>query len=347
MTTAQTHALPQVLRRYRGCAAAELGTPNVFAGWPGLVFLARIVEAAAPEVADALMHDAQRGRGAEFVEDTVPPQMADSFMFGARGRRWADAILAGADREDDSMPPARAVGFDTFVNDGPLFFGAATRGDRRCREAWADFIAEESVVLTRALAEHRRVPLGFAHGVAGLLFRMLMATPARTRTEDAALRGLLDWLAEQRVEEGDRARWPTAFGGEVPKSWVATSLCNGSLGHALLFAEASTVLDEPRYACTAQRALAATANEDAIGIGFCCGHAGRVAVISRCMRLGVWPLHPEADGSLSRLWARVGRQSSDEALQPISGLGSCIPALLARSPDSPILDFFLPAPVRA
>lgn len=327
-----------ILDRCRSAGPQDLSGCNVYSGWPGLVLLARCIRRATGETVRELDELALRWRGLDVPRASLPAELYDTFLYGARGRRWAELSLAGDERSDDGAPPARPLGFDTFANDGPVFFEHAAAH----RPAWSRFVAAELAHLEHALDEGRAVPLGFAHGVAGLLFRALRLDDAQV-IDATSLRRHLDWLAAQRVELDGGARWPARLGQEVADTWVAASLCNGSLGHAVLFLEAAVRMRDERYVDIAHQALTATADEERFGLGFCCGHAGRAMVVSRFLRLGL--RLGDAEGScLERLWARLPAAVHEGALRPLSGLTSCLPALHAEDPASAVLDFFLPPP---
>lgn len=345
MHHARIQARAVVFDRYRHCDAAQVGGPSIFHGWPGLVLLERCIRDATGSAVAELEALARRWRAADAPLPTMPAELATTFVYGERGRAWAEHTLEGR-ATADSLPPALALGIDTFANDGPVFFAWHDRREPLGGAQWSSFIAAEHVALEHALEEDRAVPLGFAHGVAGLLLRALLLLDGPSPIDEATLRRDLDWLASLRTEDEGCARWPARRGDEVSRTWVASSLCNGSLGHALLFLEAFTRLHDERYLELAQSALAASAHEDELNLGFCCGHAGRAAVVSRFLRSGIRPRSAEAEGSLERLVARILHAPPEHRLGPLSGLASCLPALHAEAPDSPVLDLFLPRPVR-
>lgn len=346
MSDPRIHACSLVFARYRACEPAQIGGPSIFHGWPGLVLLGRCIRDATGSAVPELDALAWRWRAAAAPLPALPSDLAMTFVYGQRGRVWAEHMVEGRPLED-SMPPPLALGIDTLANDGPVFFAWHDRRERLGRAEWSAFIAAEHATLEHAVEDGRAIALGFAHGVAGLLLRALLLLDGPSVIDEAQLRHDLDWLATLRVEDDGCARWPARRGDEVSRSWVASSLCNGSLGHALLYLEAFARLGEERYLGLAQRALAASADEDQLNLGFCCGHAGRAAVVSRFLRLGVRPTSTEAEGTLERLVARVPHASSEHGLGPLSGLASCLPALHAEAPDSPVLDVFLPAPLRS
>ncbi|MEM7151391.1 MAG: lanthionine synthetase LanC family protein [Myxococcota bacterium] len=343
MANANAAARAVILDRYRSAAPAEIGGPSVFQGWPGLVLLGQCIERELGRPVPSVTELALRWRHAEATLPRIPPRYASSFVYGERGLTWAEDTLAG--RATGSLrPPPAPVGFDTFANDAPVFFAACRRREPSTLAAWAEFTAREVQTLDRMTASGRPVPLGFAHGVAGLLFRALRLAGLHPAFERDALVARFDWLANWRHEDEQGARWPAKTDEAPADSWVVHSLCNGSLGHALVFVEAGVRLEHERFIHIAQQALRTTRDESETNGGFCCGQAGRAAIVSRFLRLGVRPRSTEAIGCLQRLQARIPRVAHEHTLRPISGLASCLPALYAEAPDSPILDFFLPEP---
>lgn len=331
-----------LLDRCLAAAPDDVGPPSVLCGWPGLVLLHHCIAETSPHTEPELLHLASRWRALERPEPALPPEVRGSFLYGTRGRRWAERALDGP-APRDATPPGRTLGFDTFANDGPVFFAHGHRHRAPHRAAWARFVSAELARLRHDLDAKHPVLLGFAHGVAGLLFRaLLLDDPAVL--DRPSLHARLEWLAAQRVVLHDAARWPVRVGQPLTNTWVASSLCNGSLGHALLFLEAAARLGDERFLEVAQQALAATADESSMGPSWCCGHAGRATVVSRLLRLGLRPRSSEAEGTLERLWARLPGELHRHALHPINGLASCLPALAAQGPASPLLDVFLPAP---
>lgn len=339
---ARERALAVILDAHRRAASAEVAAPSPFHGWPGLVWVEQHVRHATGTPIPELLALARRGRAGRQRPVPLPLELHATFLYGVRGRRWAERALDGRST-DDLGPPEVALGFDTFANDGPVYFAWLVRRTDEDR-TWSALLAHERTRFERCRRQRgRAVPLGLAHGAAGLLLRRLL----HADDGDPSLRADLHWLAQQRVDDGSVARWPVRRGEAVPRSWVADSLCNGSLGHALLFLEAFACFRDEHYLAIARRALAATAHETRLGLGFCCGHAGRAAVVSRFLRLGLHPGSAEAKGCLERLWARIPSEAASAALRPVSGLASCLPALHAESADAAVLDFFLPAPTRS
>lgn len=235
-------------------------------------------------------------------------------------------------------------GFDSYVHDAPLLFQGLGVASVEELEGWAALVLDELSLLERMRDLAGPIPLGFAHGLAGLLFRALCLMDVHPSLSRERLVVLLDWLAEQRVDVGRGSVWPMTTGTAPRDDWSTHSLCNGSTGHGVLFLEAAARLDEPRYLELFQRALHATADESRTNLGFCCGQAGRCALVSRALRVGVQPEDPEAVGCLERLMERVQTELDQQSLRPLSGLPSCLPALCARGPDDAILDVLLPPP---
>lgn len=345
MNDLRTSARTAILDRCLWASPDQVGGPTMCSGWPGLMLVQRCIERRSGTKLTELTEVASRWRALDVPLPALPVEVCDTFLYGARGQQWAEHLLVGCPH-DDTAPPERALGFDTFANDGPIYFDRGHQDDAEHREAWSRFITRELCHFEHGREEGRALPLGFAHGVAGLLFRALLLGES-SPIDPARIRHGLDWLASQRVEDDGCARWPARRGHEVLDSWVTSSLCNGSLGHALVYLEAAARLGDDEYLAIAQRALAASADESRVNLGFCCGHAGRAMVVSRFLRLGLRPSSTEAEGTLARLWARVPARVADDGLRPLSGLPSCLPALCAEDPASPVLDLFLPPPPRS
>jgi serine/threonine-protein kinase len=142
--------------------------------------------------------------------------------------------------------------------------------------------------------------LGFAHGWAGLLFALLRWSEANG--EPAAMYGAkLDELAALQEPHGTGIRWPVGNRTVARPSYME-GWCNGSAGHALLWALAYESLGVEAYRVCAERsALSAWSSATKIGT-ICCGLAGigyACAAAHRVTGDGVWL-------SRARLAARRG-----------------------------------------
>jgi eukaryotic-like serine/threonine-protein kinase len=131
--------------------------------------------------------------------------------------------------------------------------------------------------------------LGLAHGWAGLLFALLRWSQARGESAEP-YRARLDELAALHEPHGAGIRWPVS-NRTVPRSSYAEGWCNGSAGHALLWALAHELLGAPDYRVYAVRsALSAWSSEIKLGT-ICCGLAGigyACAAAHRVTGDGVW-----------------------------------------------------------
>lgn len=357
MSRLRTIALQTLMKRYTSPETASLLAAHpftIFHGWPGVLYAAARATSSGGSV-DDLNELIAAARSSVLQQMGAPSSPAsarhpESFCFGARGVRWARAIAEGSTVLDLAPPQAR-FGYDSFANDAMVYFaccdaesGAISPTLKERQASWSALIAAELAELTLAIRSGQPLLLGFAHGAAGVLFRALLqrAVSPHAIDEEALVQGL-HWLAEQAHDDGTNAVWPFRS-GEAPQRGVPLigSLCNGAIGHAILFLEAFVVLADERYLVLSRHALHSVAEEDTLPLGFCCGHAGKVALVSRFLRLGLSAGLGAAEGSLERLLVRIAAAESTSPLAPITGLGSCVGAACAQTPDSPVLDFFLP-----
>lgn len=346
-------ALEPIVERYCEPAAATLLAAEpftIFHSWPGVLYALKRLEAAGGDSArlQALFIVAQREilghRAACGAAAQLPG--ADDFCFGEAGTKWAYAVAADG-TEPALAPPRVRVGYDSFANGALPYFAHCQGSSAAPCEAWASLIAAELAELTADIAGDRPILLGFAHGAAGVLFRaLLLSALAPGALDGEALRRGLRWLARQAHCDGGQAVWPFRSSDAVNRAApLSRSLCNGAIGHSLLFLEAAANLADGGYFALSRQALAA-ADEGLLPLGFCCGHAGKAALVSRYLRLGLRSTLGAAEGTLERLRDRIASTADSAPLSPIPGLASCLGAACAETPDSPLLDFFLPRPWR-
>jgi len=137
-------------------------------------------------------------------------------------------------------------------------------------------IANELMALIKAerIATSTAVTkLGIAHGWGGLIFAVLRWARATGREIDGSIAGALDELAELAEPHGTGLRWPLENGAAASRSYM-DGWCNGTAGHAMLFALAHEILHAARFAELAERAsIGAWAAETRLGT-LCCGLGG-------------------------------------------------------------------------
>ena len=114
--------------------------------------------------------------------------------------------------------------------------------------------------------------LGVAHGWAGVLFALLRWARASGEQIHPVVEPGLDELTALAEPHGSGLRW-TIHNAMSPASYME-GWCNGTAGHAMLYALGYQMLRQPRFAETAERAaLSACAAEVELGT-LCCGLAG-------------------------------------------------------------------------
>jgi hypothetical protein len=112
--------------------------------------------------------------------------------------------------------------------------------------------------------------LGIAHGWGGLVFAVLRWARTMQREPDPAVKSRLQELAMLAEPHGVGLRWPVRLADPV----FTDGWCNGSAGHAMLFALAHQVFSESGFGELAERA-AVSASSSASRLGtLCCGQAG-------------------------------------------------------------------------
>jgi eukaryotic-like serine/threonine-protein kinase len=260
--------------------------------------------------------------------------------------QWDGATAGAAIRAfvEDSRGPNRAPGragqLDAVVGAGSLLLGCAelleTVPDRpefglasvrergqQLAQAVAGFLAGGPIESTDAMPS-----LGLAHGWAGLAFVLLRWARATQGRPHPAVIARLDELAALAEPFGAGLRWPVMLGGaSYMEGW-----CNGSAGHAMLYALAHEVCGEARYGELAQRA-AEHAWMSGLSLGtLCCGQAGIGYALLAVRRI-----------TGSDRWTRRARACARRAAADRSGhllpdalyKGAVGAALLAEELDSP------------
>ncbi len=329
--------------------------PTLFHGVPGLVYALGHSRTIPPSAHNL---EALRGRVSEAMAHLDLKQIPDgpglhSLFFGARGVRWA------LDPEATPLvklgPPPSPYGFDAFINDAPLLYGwvSSLRGgvsfSSSLFQAWAGAISHEWEAMEDALSRDEATLLGLAHGVTGVAYSALLLwqlNPELAPVSKAQIEEKLRWLRSQAIESEVGLHWPARRGGHVgPDTPFVGRLCNGAVGHGLLFLDAAMSFERSEWLDVALGALEGIPDEATLPLSVCCGHGGKVALVSRFLRLG----HGEALGGNAATWERLlGRIPTHAAQSPlsgISGLGSLFPALSATGPGDPRLDYLLPSPL--
>jgi serine/threonine-protein kinase len=134
-------------------------------------------------------------------------------------------------------------------------------------------VAIEQATLGQTIATSTSISnLGLAHGWAGLLFALLRWAQARGETA-APYRPLLEELAALHEPHGLGVRWPLENRTTTRPSYVE-SWCNGTAGHALLWALAHEQLGDAAYGIYAERSAASAWSCDITLGTICCGLAG-------------------------------------------------------------------------
>jgi serine/threonine-protein kinase len=180
--------------------------------------------------------------------------------------------------------------------------------------------------------------LGLAHGWAGLLFALLRWSQARGESAEP-YRARLDELGALHEPHGLGIRWPVE-NRTVPRASYVESWCNGSAGHALLWALAYERLGDATYGVYAERS-AASAWSSEVELGtVCCGLAGvgyACAAAHRVSGDAVWL-------SRARLSARRACEDRSEMFYRDSLYKGAVGAVLLREeldagrPAAPFLE---------
>lgn len=144
--------------------------------------------------------------------------------------------------------------------------------------------------------------LGFAHGLAGVLFALCRSSGASDELRRVVLEHL-DMLLERATDDGRIVCWPLAAGGSQRPPW--TGWCHGSAGHLLLWCEAARRFDQPRFLEVAERlGTHIWMRRGGSGPSLCCGLAGEAISL---LRLG--------EAVESRAWLERGRALAEQAVR--------------------------------
>lgn len=159
--------------------------------------------------------------------------------------------------------------------------------------------------------------LGFAHGVAGALFAVLLFRKAAGRAPEpldaAVLAGL---TARSRV--GAKGRFWPVEAGEVAPSDGWPGWCHGSAGHVLLFTAAFRVFAETAFLDVAREAAChALSGQARAGDSLCCGRIGIALALCELARADA---RTAEDPAVAELLASYGpdRHPADRG---VAGLG--------------------------
>ena len=334
--------------------------PTLIRGWPGLAWVvACLDQAGCAKLTDFW------GRWLDLAvprmsTQSPAPELPDNFLPGSRGREWAQQYLTHRTYPNLTAPPP-GDGYDSYDMDCFLHFATyRTHGmlgappSRRPENyrspdsrqvSWGHLVGKMFKNVEQLRRNGVQTILGFAHGITGVLYQMLhLYSVGLCPVPIQVLVDELRWLASLASNTPQGLIWPFRMGDPVPSdSPLRLGLCNGSVGYGVLFLDAYFILGEPDFLEAALGALRA-ADEDQMGLGFCCGHAGKVALVSRFLRGGMAELIGEDAHSWSRLLDSMRGDLTMTNYSGVTGLTSCLPALCAGGPDSTLLDYYLPPP---
>jgi len=253
---------------------ATVGDGSLFHSTSGLHVVHALICAARGRPGDA---SAAERAIASFVEESRKPSKFPDLTLGT-----ASLLLGCAELMESAMPGTR---------DGE---SVRVRGD----EIAADLLG---ILRSDRVAGSTRLRfLGIAHGWGGLLFALLRWSRALEQPVDPAIVARLDELADLGVPHDGGTCWPIQNDNrQVMPGW-----CNGTAGHAILFALACEMLGTPRYRELAvEAARSAWVIRTAVG-SLCCGEAGNAYAYLAVHRL-------TGDG----LWLRRARTAARRATQ--------------------------------
>jgi hypothetical protein len=180
--------------------------------------------------------------------------------------------------------------------------------------------------------------LGLAHGWSGLAFALLRWACASGREPPAAVRARLDELATLAEPHGTGMRWPVECGGAT----FMDGWCNGSAGHAMLYALACRSLKEPRFGEVAERAALAACNSSLALGTLCCGQGGIGYALLSVYRLnGSEQWLRRARACLRRAAADVSPQFLRDALYK-GAVGVALLAEELKAPEQAAMPLFEP-----
>lgn len=234
------------------------------------------------------------------------------------------SLLIGCSELVEALPVA------WFIDLEPV----RTRGDEIAAEL-AALIRSERVATSKNVQT-----LGIAHGWAGLIFALLRWSRAMGREIDAPVVKALDELAALAEPHGAGVRWPVRNSTSAPS--YMEGWCNGTAGHAMLFALAQDMLREGRHGDLAERAaIGAWATESRLGT-LCCGLGGIGYALLAAYRVTGSELWLERARIIAR---RAAADSSEHFLRDSLYKGAVGVAALAedlKQPDSAAMPLFEP-----
>jgi eukaryotic-like serine/threonine-protein kinase len=117
------------------------------------------------------------------------------------------------------------------------------------------------------------ITLGIAHGWSGLLFALLRWGNATGGSIDPIVMTRLEELAFLAEPHAGGVRWPLQNSNASSVSFME-GWCNGTAGHAMLFALASQIYRNNGFAELAERAVASAWSSEMRYGTLCCGLAG-------------------------------------------------------------------------
>jgi hypothetical protein len=241
--------------------AESVGNVSIFHSTSGLHLVHALIGMARGNAGDA---DAASAASASFIAASRRPCDNPDLTLGA-----ASLLLGCAELVEMAAPGA------------PQLAAVRARGDEIAGEL-RQLLQSDRI----ASSTHIRF-LGVAHGWAGLLFALLRWTRALGRPVDDVVLARLDELADLAVPHDGGTCWPVHNDSrQVMPGW-----CNGTAGHALLFALAYEMLEIKRYGELAVAAAASAWVIRTVVGSLCCGDAGNGYAYLAVHRLtgdGIW-----------------------------------------------------------
>lgn len=226
---------------------ATVGEVSLFHSASGLHCVRALVSAAQGDAASA---NAALGAFVEHAARPCGSELPSAQIDLVSGRA---GLLLGCAELIESVPDLPA--FDLA---GLRARGAQIAGDLLAR------VRSESIEASSLTA------LGIAHGWGGLLFSLLRWSRAIRCSPDPVIKERLRELAAQAQPDGCGLRWPL----DTMDSSFVDGWCNGSAGHAMLFALACQILaDADLGRLAGQAAVSAWSSGSQLG-SLCCGQGG-------------------------------------------------------------------------
>ena len=127
----------------------------------------------------------------------------------------------------------------------------------------------------RAIDHSSAIPLGAAHGRAGIIYAVLRWCSSSGMRVPEGIAEHLDHLASFATPFGRGLRWPIATGGEQSGGPLYPSWCNGAAGFVYLWTIADRLFAQRTYAHMATGAAWTAFEAPSMGGSLCCGLAGR------------------------------------------------------------------------